>query len=184
MSRVRRAIKPRGRDSAAARCREPRSSPNRRREAGFTPEAVLANRSANTSSVSGFTGSAPVQRRAPGAEVDTFDVLVRNLAHAEFISKIRRCGDRAAMFVKRLRSARGASKKQRRHHHNGVPKYSSESHAPIKPHVVVQREPADADVIRPEWTTSPMARMFASRFACVSMTPLGRRGTGGVLQER
>src|SRR5258707_1181330 len=59
-----------------------------------------------------------IQRRAPGTEVDTLDVFVGDLAHAKFISKIRRGGDRAAMFVKRLQPALGARQKnQRRHHH-------------------------------------------------------------------
>jgi len=52
-----------------------------------------------------------IQRRAPGTEVDTLDVFVGDLAHAKFISKIRRGGDRAAMFVKRLQPALGARQK-------------------------------------------------------------------------
>ena len=43
-----------------------------------------------------------IQRRAPAAEIHTLDIFIRDLAHAEFISKIRSRCDRSTMFVKGL----------------------------------------------------------------------------------
>ncbi len=92
-----------------------------------------------------------IQRRAPGAEIHALDIFVRDLAHTEFISKIRRRGDRAAIFVKRLQPAlRARQESQRGHYRQGRAEEQQRKPRANQPHVVVQREPADADVLRPE----------------------------------
>ena len=58
-----------------------------------------------------------IQSRAPRTEVDALDILVRDFAHAEFIGKIWRGSDGAAVFVKRLQPAlRARQESQWRHH--------------------------------------------------------------------
>src|SRR2546430_11935757 len=47
----------------------------------------------------------------------SLDISVRDLAHAEFISKIRSRCDRSTMFVKGLQPALGARQESQRGHH-------------------------------------------------------------------
>ena len=65
----------------------------------------------------GTHGFRAVRRSAPRSQIEPFQIFIRDFAHTQFISKIRRGRDRRAMLLNRAQPAfRPAEKRQRRHH--------------------------------------------------------------------
>ena len=86
---------------------------------------------------------------APAAEVEALDLIVGDLAGAQVEREIRGRGDRAAMCVDRPEPARRSrEKRQRRHDRDRHPEVQRAQPQANQPHVVIQRQPAHADIVR------------------------------------
>jgi hypothetical protein len=86
----------------------------------------------------------------PGTQIEPFDVLVGNLAHAQLVRKIGRRGDRAVVLVKRPQPAfRAGEESQRRDHGERHAEVQKREPRSDQSHVVVEGKPTNAHVARP-----------------------------------
>ena len=87
---------------------------------------------------------------APPRQVEAFEIGVLDAAHAQVVSKRRRKTDGAAMARQRPQPlGRALHERLRRQQHAGTRGvHRPERHAD-QPHVVIERQPADADVVGP-----------------------------------
>ncbi len=92
-----------------------------------------------------------VQRRAPGAQVHTFDILVGDLSDAQLVGKVWRGSNRAAVLMEGLQPAlRPGEKRERRHHCEWHAVMQQGEPRANQAHVVIKRQPANANVARPQ----------------------------------
>ncbi len=90
-----------------------------------------------------------IQCGTPGAEVDSLNIFLGDFSYAKFVRKIRSSGNRSAVFVKSVQpSLRACEERQRRHNANRRTEMQRREPRADQAHVVIQRKPADADVLR------------------------------------
>ena len=96
----------------------------------------------------GEDGFGAVQRDAPGRQIEPFEIGVRDLARAQVEGEVGRGGDGAAMPRDRLEPAhRLGEEGQRRHRDDRHAVVERPEPRADQAHVVVQRQPRDADVV-------------------------------------
>ena len=147
-----------------------------------------ANFSANAASVGAMDRLGAAAGDAPAREIEPRSTIL-DAPHAQVVGEVRREADGGAMRViarshsaGRLTNASAASARTCR---RGIER--AERHAD-QPHVVIQRQPADADVVgamrRPP-TVRGTRRCSPRRCACVQRHAFRRRGRSGrELHER
>ncbi|KIR13038.1 hypothetical protein PFLU4_58640 [Pseudomonas fluorescens] len=124
---------------------------------------------------------------APAAQVETLHGRVTDPFAAQPIGEIRATADSAAVFADCFEPTQGPGQEVgRRHQYAGDAAEHRLQQAANQPHVVVQRQPADDDVIGVQVDAEAMTdqQFVSDQVAVADLHALGQRGgAGGVLQE-
>ena len=124
---------------------------------------------------------------APAAQVQARQRAVTDPLAAQPIGEVRAAADGAAVFADRFQPAQRASEEiGRRHQYTGHAAEDRLQQPADQAHVVVERQPADDDVIGIEIDTKTAAdqQFVGHQVAVADLHALGQRGgTRGVLQE-
>ena len=127
-------------------------------------------------------------RHAPAAQVQACQRRVTDSLAAQSIRKVRAAADSAAVLADRFKPAQRAGQKVRRGHQYA--RHTAENRlqqTANQAHVVVQRQPADNDVVRVQVDAKTTANQYfiGHQIAVGDLHPFGQGGgTRGVLQER
>jgi hypothetical protein len=136
--------------------------------------------------VSGLTGSAPLNANRQLREIETLEVAVLDPAQAQLVAEVRPTRHRATVFVDRPQPAGGAGEeRQRGHDHERDAGVEAEQPGADQPHVVVERQPADEHVGGLELAGLAHRADVREQVRVAEHHPLGVTGAPrGVLQQR
>ena len=121
----------------------------------------------------------------PGGQVEPFELGVDEAFDAQFEGEVGRRRDRAAVLVDRPQPALGAGEEvERRHQHQGAAVVQAAEPGADQAHVVVERQPAHAHVLRPERGGAAPGADVGEQVGVAQRDALGvAGGAGGVLDE-
>ncbi len=95
-----------------------------------------------------FTGSAPFSAARSELKSSPLDIGIRDLAHRELVGEVWRGGDCCAMAVKRPKPAfRPRQERDGGKYDNGNAEVERHKPGADQTHVMVERQPTDADVV-------------------------------------
>ncbi|MCY1355262.1 hypothetical protein D9M69_416760 [compost metagenome] len=126
-------------------------------------------------------------RHTPATQVEPFQGRLADPLTAQAIGKIRPAADGAAVFADRLQPAQRPTEKIRRGHQHA--RHAAENRlqqATDQAHVVIQRQPADDDVVGVQVNAETVAnqQFVGHQIAVADLHAFGQRGGArGVLQE-
>ena len=124
---------------------------------------------------------------APTAQIEAFQRRFADPLAAQAVGEIRPTADGAAVFGNRFQPAQWPAEEVRRRHQNA--RHAAEDRlqqTADQTHVVIQRQPADDDVVRVDVDAESVTdqQFVGDQIAVADLHALGQRGgTGSVLQE-